>query len=268
MKRRIIAFFIILGILAAAVPYAGAISLTIDNAATSVGVIEINSTSYVPIRAVTRILCPWADIAWENNQAVVRASDLTLTARPGDSYISANGRMLYVRDGIRLINDSVYLPIRVLAKAVGASVSWDGATSRVYVARGNGTILSGNAYYDGDAVYWLSRIIDAESRDEPLLGKIAVGNVILNRVASSEFPDSIYDVIFDRKWGIQFEPVRNGTIYNTPGEESVLAAKLCLDGASAVGDSIYFLNPAKAANFWAVNNCVYISTIGNHQFYA
>ena len=115
---------------------------------------------------------------------------------------------------------------------------------------------------------WLSRIIEAESRDEPLTGKIAVGNVILNRVASSEFPGSIYGVIFDCNWGIQFEPVANGTIYNTPSEESILAAKLCLDGASVVGNSLYFLNPVKASNFWATQSCIYISTIGNHQFYA
>jgi N-acetylmuramoyl-L-alanine amidase len=100
-----------------------------------------------------------------------------------------------------------------------------------------------------------------------LTGKIAVGNVILNRVKSAEFPDCIYDVIFDDNWGIQFEPVENGSIYNTPTEESILAAKLCLDGASVVDASLYFLNPAKASNFWAIQNCIYISTIGNHQFY-
>ena len=268
MKRRIFACILMLSIIAAVAPTAKAISLSINNTASVVTVNEINSISYVPLRAVTSKLCPSADISWENDQAVVRTSDLTLTASPGNCYINANGRMLYVRDSVRLINDSVYVPVRVLAKALGASVTWDGNTNRVYVASGSGTILSADKYYDSDSVYWLSRIISAESRDEPLLGKIGVGNVILNRVASPEFPDSIYGVIFDRNWGIQFEPVRNGTIYNTPTDDSILAAKLCLDGASVVGDSTYFLNPAKASNFWAVQNCVYYSTIGNHQFYA
>ena len=61
--------------------------------------------------------------------------------------------MLYVNDGVKLINNSVYVPIRVLAKALGASVTWDGAAFRVYVASGSGTILSGNAFYNSDAVY-------------------------------------------------------------------------------------------------------------------
>ena len=268
MKRRISAFIIILSILGAVATTANAISLSVNNTPAAVSVTEINSISYVPLRAVTRKLCPSAEISWENNQAVVRTSDLTLTARPGDCYINANGRILYARDGIILINDSVYIPIRVLAKALGATVAWNGNTNSVYVTSGSGTILSGNEYYNSDAVYWLSRIISAESRDEPLIGQIAVGNVILNRVASPEFPNSIYGVIFDAKWGIQFEPVKNGTIYDTPTEDSILAAKLCLDGASAVGDSTYFLNPAKASNFWAVQNCMFYSTIGNHQFYA
>lgn len=120
---------------------------------------------------------------------------------------------------------------------------------------------------DSDAVYWLSRIISAESQGEPLEGKIAVGNVVLNRVKSSEFPNTIYGVIFDDRWGGQFEPVRNGTIYQTPTEESVEAAKLCLAGTNVVGDSLYFLAPALAQNFWIVENREYVTTIGCHEFY-
>ena len=113
----------------------------------------------------------------------------------------------------------------------------------------------------------MARIISAESRGEPLLGKLAVGTVVLNRVASDEFPDSIYDVIFDNQWGIQFQPVANGTIYNEPTEESMLAAKLCLDGARVAGDSLYFLAPELTDNHWIMENREYVTTIGCHWFY-
>ena len=66
---------------------------------------------------------------------------------------------------------------------------------------------------------WLSRILYAEANTEPLAGKIAVGNVIMNRVKSPEFPDTIYSVIFDRKYGVQFTPVANGSVYNNANEE-------------------------------------------------
>jgi N-acetylmuramoyl-L-alanine amidase len=268
MKKQILALTLMLGLLTTVMPAARATSLLVDNAPATITLSVRNSTTYVPLRAFTNKLCPNAAIFWEGNQAVVRTSNLTLTARPGDCYINANGRMLYIKDGVKLEKGVTMVPVRVLAKALGATVAWNAATNTVSVNRGSGTITSGEKFYDSAAVYWLSRIISAESCSEPLAGKLAVGNVVLNRVASPDFPNCIYDVIFDDRWGGQFEPVRNGTIYDMPTEESVLAAKLCLDGASVVGNSIYFLNPAKASNFWATKNCSYVATIGNHQFYA
>ena len=94
-----------------------------------------------------------------------------------------------------------------------------------------------------------------------------MGTVVLNRVASREFPDTIYDVIFDRKWGIQFEPVANGTVYHEPTLESVLAAKLVLDGARAAGDSLYFIAPELTTNHWTMENQDFVVTIGCHWFY-
>jgi N-acetylmuramoyl-L-alanine amidase len=94
-----------------------------------------------------------------------------------------------------------------------------------------------------------------------------VGNVVLNRVHSDEFPDTIYDVIFDSRWGGQFQPVSNGTIYDDPTEESVVAAKLCLEGANTAGASLYFLAPALTQNHWIMDNQTYVTTIGCHWFY-
>lgn len=121
--------------------------------------------------------------------------------------------------------------------------------------------------YTEDEVYWLSRIIEAEAAGEPFAGKVAVGEVILNRVASSDFPNTIWTVIFDNKFGVQFEPTINGTIYNTPSEESINAAKTALSGSNYVGDCLYFLNPTKAQSNWIVKNRTYYTTIANHDFY-
>ena len=134
------------------------------------------------------------------------------------------------------------------------------------------TVTPGNgrpdeASYTADDLYWMSRIISAESRGEPLVGKLAVGTVVMNRVAGEEFPDSIYDVIFDREWGVQFTPTANGTIYHDPTEESVLAAKMVLEGARVAGDSLYFLAPELTDNHWIMENREYVTTIGCHWFY-
>lgn len=268
MKKRILTVIIAVLILSAVIPGAQAVSLLVGNTPVTENVVLYNSTTYVPLRAASQLIAPNAKVSWQNGQAYVTSPNLELIARPGDIYMQANGRMLYAAEGIKLINGTTLVPIRSLAKALGAEVTWDGAGQRAIVTRGSGTITSGDRYYDSDSVYWLSRIIHAESSGEPLKGKVAVGNVILNRVASPSYPNTIYNVIFDTKYGTQFQPVANGEIYNTPSAESVLAAKLCLDGASVVGSSLYFFNPAISSSSWIANNRTYVSTIGNHVFYA
>lgn len=117
-------------------------------------------------------------------------------------------------------------------------------------------------------LYWLSRIIHSEAQGESYAGKVAVGNVIINRVNSGLFPNTIKGVVFDKQDGYtQFSPVIDGTIYNTPDAESIRAATEVLNGARPVGSALYFLNPRKSTNFWIVNNRQYMTTIGLHDFY-
>jgi N-acetylmuramoyl-L-alanine amidase len=267
MKKRLIALFIMICLTAATLVSASALSVVVDSRPVAVETMVSNNTTYVPLRAAAQMLSPDAKITWENNQGVVRTPELTLTAKPGSLYVNANGRMLFAAYGVKAENGSLMIPIRVLAKAMNASVGWDGERGQITLQSGSGAIPSGDSFYDDDAVYWLSRIIHAESRSEPLKGKIAVGNVILNRVRDPGFPDTIYGVIFDSRWGGQFQPVKNGAINNTPSADSILAAKLCLDGASVAGSSLFFLNPAISSNFWMMQNKSHVTTIGNHQFY-
>ena len=221
-------------------------------------------TTYVSLRAVAGLLAPEAQVAWEDGAAWVRGEGLTLRAGPGELWLTVNDRVLYIPGGVLAENGRVLVPIRVLAEALGGAVDWS-AEEGITLTVGSGR--PGAPAYSQDELYWMSRIISAESRGEPLLGKLAVGTVVLNRVASGEFPDSIYDVIFDTEWGVQFQPVANGTVYDEPTQESVLAAKLVLDGARAAGDSLYFLAPDLTDNHWTMENREFVVTIGCHWFY-
>ena len=165
-------------------------------------------------------------------------------------------------------NGTMYAPLMQIYRAFGATIKWSDAFGGFKVTRGSGAIASGSSFYNADAVYWLSRIISAEAKGEPLIGKIAVGNVILNRVRSSSFPNTIYGVIFDRKFGVQFTPAANGTIYAAPTEESIIAAMICLEGYTLSSDALFFLNPRISTSFWIVNNRKYEFTIGRHDFYS
>ena len=248
-------------------PALAAGTLTVDGRAVEAAATVRSNTTYVSLRAGTRALAPEAEISGTGDCALVEGEDFTLTARPGALYLEVNGRALYIPLGVLLENGRTLVPVRVLAQALGADVDWDSATGAVTVTSGDGTILTEYDVYDPDALYWLSRIISAESQGEPLTGKVGVGNVILNRVGHAEFPNTIYGVIFDSRWGGQFEPVQNGTVYSTPTQESVIAAKLVLEGADTVGDSLYFLAPALASSHWIMESRDYVATIGGHWFY-
>ena len=221
-------------------------------------------TAYVSLRAAAGLLAPEAVVSWENGAARVRGDGLVLSAKPGDVWLTANDRALYIPHGVLAENGRILVPLRVLAEALGGSAYWS-PTEGITLTVGSGRPAA--PAYTEDELYWMSRIISAESRGEPLLGKLAVGTVVLNRVASSEFPNSIRDVIFDSKWGIQFQPVANGTVYDEPTQESVLAAKLVLDGARAAGDSLFFLAPDLTSNHWTMENREFVVTIGCHWFY-
>ena len=161
----------------------------------------------------------------------------------------------------------MYAPVLLMTKAFGASARWNNSNSSFYITKGSGGILSGDSYYKSDEVYWLARIINAESGGEIFKGKIAVGNVILNRVKSKYFPNTIYGVIFDKKNGTQFSPTSNGTIYNTPNQDSIIAAKICLEGYSINAGILYFVNPSIVPHCWVCQNRPFYAKIGNHAFY-
>ena len=229
----------------------------------------INETTYVPLRAFSEAVAD-ADIKWyaATRTAVLTADGLSLTVSDKGYYIEANGRYLYLRNpAVILSNGTLYLPIRPLAKALGVDIGWNASERSVKITGSYTPIESGDSFYDKDEVYWLSRIISAESRGEPLLGQIAVGNVVLNRVESSMYPDTIYGVIFDRKYGTQFSPVSLGTIYNKPYWLSEIAAKLCLDGAMIDDRVLFFVEPRIATSSWIQKNRTYAFTVLHHDFY-
>ena len=220
-------------------------------------------TSYVTLRAFSART--GRSLTWTGEKARLAGTGLELEAAPGALYVTANGRALYVPGGVRVENGVTILPLSVLANAAGAELTWDGENAAARLKL-DGAVPP-QADYDQTDLYWLSRVISAESRGEPLLGQIAVGNVVLNRVASGQFPNTVKEVVFDRKYGVQFEPVSNGTIYDAPASSSLVAAKLCLEGTDVVGESLYFFSPALSAGRWIVSNATYYTTIGGHQFY-
>lgn len=221
-------------------------------------------TTYVPLRQFFQLLGgSW--VTWDSTQrsATVQGKvNATFYLNSDRAWFGGSSQKLtghsYLSGGV------MYVPLRGIARLLDCGIRYDSRLQRVTLSTGN-TYSTGA---DGDSVYWLSRIIEAESGGEPYRGKVAVGNVILNRVRSKDFPNTIYGVIFDRNNGVQFTPVANGTIYNTPSADSIRAAEACLTGASEAADCLYFFNPKTATKAaWIRQNCRYYTSIGNHDFY-
>jgi N-acetylmuramoyl-L-alanine amidase len=118
-------------------------------------------------------------------------------------------------------------------------------------------------FTEEDLIY-LARTIHAESRGESLIGKIGVGAVVLNRVESKHYPNTVKEVVKQKS---QFEVSSNNTLYTlTPNKESIQAAFMALIGYDPTYNSIYFYNPKTAKNLSWTYNIRKTVKLGNHQF--
>ena len=259
MKRR---FFV--GLLAAAalclpVQAARPANFQVDGEFLGASAYVEEGTTYVPLRELLESLGDWS-VWWDSSAGCARAAseDASLSADPDGNLLTVNGTGYPCV--IDVVEGQTYVPLRLTAEALGADVRWDPWL-------GGAAVTSPGAAHDAMDYYWLSRIIHAESGGEALEGQIAVGNVVLNRVASGDFPDSVPEVIFDDEHGVQFEPVANGTVRSKPTELSREAARRALSGENTAGDALYFFAPALSQGSWIDSSRTYRQTIGCHRFY-
>lgn len=226
-----------------------------------------NGTTYVPLRQFFALLGgSW--ITWDQTaRSATVCGNASATFYSDSRFAWFNGSRQLLSGTSYIYRGTLHVPLRGIAEMLDCDIDYSSSQRRVTLITEKKADTP-QSTVDSDSLYWLSRIIEAESGAEPYRGKLAVGNVILNRVQSRDFPDTIYGVIFDRKNGVQFTPVANGTIYNTPSAESVRAAKDCLSGADVVGSCLYFFNPKTATKAsWIIQNRSYCTSIGNHDFY-
>lgn len=111
-------------------------------------------------------------------------------------------------------------------------------------------------------IYLLARLVHGEARGEPYLGKVAVAAVVLNRVHSSAFPNTISGVIYQAG---AFDCVKDGQINLAPDSESIRAARDAMNGWDPSGGCLYYYNPATATSRWIWTREVQLA-IGNHNF--
>jgi len=132
------------------------------------------------------------------------------------------------------------------------------------VAASSGTSSPSRGYisYSREEATLLARLINGEARGEPYIGQVAVGAVVLNRVKSSLFPNTISAVIFQAG---AFTAVQDGQIWLNPTDSALKAAADALGGWDPTGGALYYYNPATATNNWIRTRTI-VARIGNHVF--
>jgi N-acetylmuramoyl-L-alanine amidase len=115
----------------------------------------------------------------------------------------------------------------------------------------------------GEELDLLARVVQAEAGGEPFEGKVAVAAVVFNRVRSSKYPNSVWEVLHQPG---QFTPVAQGTVPKKADASCAEAVKRALAGEDPTGGALYFYNPntTQAPEFWATRQV--IKRIGNHNF--
>ena len=220
--------------------------------------------TYAPLRDLLEAMGGWT-VRWDGGTGTAVAESqcgtLRLTADPDRDTLTLNGETRPA--AVTVLEGRTYVPLRLTAEALGGSAAWD-------PWMGGAAVTTAGAEHDAVDYYWLSRIIYAASGADSLEGQIAVGNVVLNRVESGDFPDSIPAVIFEGAGEdvVQFEPVANGMVYQAPSDQAMEAARRVLAGETTAGNSLYFYAPALSQGAWINASRTYELTIGCHRFYS
>ena len=218
--------------------------------------------------AAARLSMSWSE---DNGTLTLSVPGAVLTGHKGDGYFEADGRYIYAPDGWLVKGDVLYLPSDAVERLFGVKINVSEKRDRLELSTDKLTVMSGGASYyelnyDAELLYWLPQIINAEAKFEPLAGQIGVGNVVMNRLSSPDFPDTIFEVIYDTEHTVQFEPISTGGIFQEPTEQATIAAYLCLEGYSTVGGSLYFVNPEFGSG-WFDSSLELVETVGHHNFY-
>lgn len=116
-------------------------------------------------------------------------------------------------------------------------------------------------FSEGD-VQLLASIISAEARGEPYQGQVAVGAVIMNRMAHPSFPNTLSGVIYQNG---AFSCLYDGGINAPVADSAYQAAREAINGSDPTGGAVYYYNPAKTTNQWIYSRQV-VATIGAHRF--
>lgn len=186
------------------------------------------------------------------------------TVQTGDTLESIANRFQIAESALLQANqlaDTTVAPGQVLViPNLNAAPSPESDPDLVYNLTSRG--LPQITQFTANEIVMLAHLVQGEAGNQPFMGQVAVASVVLNRLASPEFPKSLQSVIFQPG---QFESVTNGTFWNPPSPQALLATKAAIAGLNPVPDALYFFNPRLTRDSW-ISSLPVISSIGEQVF--
>lgn len=229
--------------------------------------ILIDGTTYLPLRAFSDAI--GGTISWDGEE---RAATMS---KDGHTFVFYVEKDICVVDGTEqdyasvIYQNLTFIPVRAISDVLGYDIIWDEDYLTVRV-EAPGVIVPEqckDASYQYEDILYLGKIIQIECGYQPFEVKLAVAGTVMNRVKSSQFPNTVKGVILDTRYGVQFPPAHTDKINVTPSKESIIAAKCAISGVNLVGNALYFIDVKNAPSSWVHNNRPHFKTISGMSFY-
>ena len=202
--------------------------------------------TFVPVRFVAESFNMAVEWLPEEKKIVLTDEEHMIEMWIDSNRLIVNGEETLMDVNVEGFSGRAMVPVRYLAEIKGFEVRFDDYTYSVEMNREGFAVHDSNILnrpYTDEDIIWLARITYVEGRNLSLKGKLAIANVVLNRTRNPNFPDTVYDVIFDSRYSKQFPPAHKpGFTELKPDSSSVIAAKMALEGVNNIDKCLYFNN--------------------------
>ena len=199
---------------------------------------------FVPLRLIAELSGMDVNYYPDEKRITITGRNKNIELRICSNIISVNGIEKYIDAQPVINNGRTMIPLRAVSENLGIDILWDTSTLSVLLFKEGARIPDGfvqERHYTDEDLLWLSRIVTAETGWQSFDAKLAVANVVLNRVKTKIFPNTIYGVIFDTNYTVQFPPAhKDGFTCLIPTTESIVAAKMALEGVNNADECLFF----------------------------
>ena len=230
--------------------------------------ILINGTTYIPLRAFADAIggtTVWND---ENATATMQKAGHTFTFFLQEDY-SVIDEVTKPHKAV-LYNNVTFIPVRAISETLGYDIYWDSSTLTVKITAPDVVVPDNlkDTSYTYEDIYYLGKITQIESGYQHFQVRLGVASTILNRVRSTQFPNTVKDVIFDTRYSTQYPPAHTEKFKTIePSFDTLFAAKCALHGVNLVGNSMYFVDVPYTEGSWVHNNRPHYVTLHDMAFY-